>query len=268
MAACAAQLARQCAVMKPRFERDEPLAPLPHVTPGAQPKHPPRDAARAPLARITGVALVAVTGRSASIAQPLISAVGPDRDQWPTVQPCCSWLGLAPPTESSGGHLWRARTLHVVRRVTPALRQAAPSVARSASACGAYCRARRARLGPQPATGATAPQIARRGSHRLNSRQPFNAESAVTEELKRRKRDLPHRRRRAHPLGYTLTPVAYPCPRRRFLRRPWFGAVGPGDSVSRCERCLPCGLLYRLGRLIASDQCREDPGQIAHASRK
>jgi transposase len=208
IAACDAQIERQFAVMKPRFESDEPLGPLPCVKPGSKSKNQPRYDARAYLARITGVDLVAVTGISASIAQTIISEVGTDMDKFPTVKHFCSWLGLAPHNDISGGHVLRSRTLKVVSRVTQAFRQAAQSVARSASAFGAYFRAMRARLGPQQATVATAHKIARVVYHLLTYHEPFTDESAATYERKRRERDLQHLRRRAHKLGYTLTPVA------------------------------------------------------------
>jgi transposase len=92
-AACDAQIERQFAVMKPRVESSEPLGPLPRVKPGSKSKNQPRDDARAHLARITGVDLVAVTGISASIAQTIISEVGTDMHQFPTVKHFCSWLG-------------------------------------------------------------------------------------------------------------------------------------------------------------------------------
>ena len=188
--------------MEPRFENDEPLGPLPRVTPGSKSKNQPRDEARAPLARLTGVALAAVTGISASLAQTILSEVGPDRPQCPTAKPCCAWLGLAPHNDTSGGRMLRSRTLQVVGRATQAVRQAAQSVARSASAFGAHFRAMRARLGPQQATVATAQKIARVVDHPLKCRQPFTDESAVTYERKRRERELQQLRRRAHTLGY------------------------------------------------------------------
>jgi transposase len=208
LAACDAQIERQFAVMKPRFEHDEPLGPLPRVKLGSKSKNQPRDDARAHLARLTGVDLVAVTGISASIAQTLLSEIGTDMHQFPTVKHFCSWLGLAPHNDISGGRVLRSRTLKVVSRATQAFRQAAQSVARSASAFGAYFRAMRARLGPQQATVATAHKIARVVYHLLKYRQPFTDESAVTYERKRRERELQHLSRRAHKLGYTLTPVA------------------------------------------------------------
>ena len=194
--------------MKPRVERDEPLGAVPRVRPGSKSKTPPRDAARAHLARLTGVELVAVTGLSASMAQTILSEVGTALRQCPTVKPFGSWLGLAPHHDRSGGRVVRARTLKVVSRATPAFRQAAQSVARSAAAFGASCRAMRARLGPQQATVATAQKLARVVSHRLKSRQPCNAASAATSERQRRARALQPLKRRAHQLGDIFTPVA------------------------------------------------------------
>jgi transposase len=208
MAACEAQIARQFAVMTPRFAHEEPLGPLPRVKPGSKSKHQPRYDARAHLARITGVDLVAVTGISASIAQTIIWEIGTDTHQCPTVKHFCSWLGLAPHNDISGGRVLRARTLTVVSRATQAFRQAAQSVARSGSSFGAYFRTMRARLGPPQAPVATAHQIARVVSHLLKYHQPFTEESAAEYMRKRRERARQHRSRRAQKLGYTLTPVA------------------------------------------------------------
>jgi transposase len=131
-----------------------------------------------------------------------MSEVGTDMRQVSTVKPFCSWLGLAPHHDISGGRLWRSRTLKVVRRATQAFRQAAPSVARSGSSFGAYFRRLRARLGPPQATVATAHTIARVVYHLLKYREPFTAESAAAYERKRRDRELTHLTRRAHKLGY------------------------------------------------------------------
>ncbi|HSX79068.1 MAG TPA: transposase [Candidatus Saccharimonadia bacterium] len=104
-AACDVQIARQCAAMKPRCTSDEPAMPLPRVKPGAQSKHQPSDNARTSLLRLTGVDLVAVTGLSASIAQTILAEVGTDRGKCPTVKHCCSWRGLAPHNDISGGRV-------------------------------------------------------------------------------------------------------------------------------------------------------------------
>ena len=70
----------------------------------------------------------------------------------------------------------------------------------------------RARLRPQQATGATAHQIDRVVSHRLQDREPFNTASAAGAERQRRARELNHLTRRVHTLGYTLIPEALSQP--------------------------------------------------------
>jgi len=96
----------------------------------------------------------------------------------------------------------------VVNRATLAFRQAAKSVARSHSAVGASCRSRRARLGPEQATVATAHKIARVVYHLRKHRAAFPGKSAMEYERERRERELKHLSRRAKKLGYTLTPAA------------------------------------------------------------
>jgi transposase len=125
----------------------------------------------------------------------------------PPVKHCCAWLGVAPPNAISGGRVWRARPLNVVSRATQACRHAAHSVARSGASCGASFRVLQARLGPPHATVALAHQIARVVSHRLKYREPFTTESAAEDERTRCDRELKHLTRRAHTLGYALTPV-------------------------------------------------------------
>jgi hypothetical protein len=147
-----------------------------------------------------------VTGISASIAQTILSEVGTDMSRFSTVKYFCSWLGLAPHHDISGGWVLRSRTLKVVNRATQAFRQAAQSVAQSHSAFGAYFRLMRARLGPEQATVATAHKIARVVSHLLKHREAFHGKSAMAYEWERRERELKHLNRRAKTLGYTLLP--------------------------------------------------------------
>jgi transposase len=154
------------------------------------------------------VELVAVTGSSAAIAQTLRAEVGTDRSRFPTGTHCCSWLGLAPHHDLSGGRVWRSRPLQGVHRAPPAGRQAAPSVARAPSACGASVRSMRGRLGPEQAPVATARKIARVVDHLLPHREAFQGKSAMEYERERREREVKHRSRRAKQLGYTLSPAA------------------------------------------------------------
>jgi len=111
--------------------------------------------------RVIGVDLVAVMGLSAITLQTIISEIGTDMERFPTVKHFCSWLGLAPHNDISGGKVLRSRTMKVHSRANQAFRQAAHSVTRSHSSIGAYYRAMRARLGRKQAIVATAHKIAR-----------------------------------------------------------------------------------------------------------
>ncbi len=86
-------------------------------------------------------------------------------------------------------------------------------MARSDSAFGAYYRAMRARLGPHQAMVATAHKLARVVYHLLTHREEFQAASATEYEDKRRERELKQVTRRAHKLGYVLTPIPVTQPR-------------------------------------------------------
>jgi hypothetical protein len=165
IAVCDTQIVQELAAMESRGTPDAPLPDLRPVKDGAKTKHAPPPAPRAHYARLLGVDLVAVMGLSASSVQTIITAIGTDMERFPTVKPFCSWLGLAPRNDSAGGKVLRSRTRNVTNRATPAFRQAAPSVSGSDSAVGAYYRTMRARKGPQQATVATAPTIARIVSH-------------------------------------------------------------------------------------------------------
>ena len=92
-------------------------------------------------------------------------------------------------------------------RANQAFRQAAQSVAQSASSFGAYYRAMRARLGPKQAIVATAHKIARTVYQLLKTGEPYQEQSAAEYDHKRRERECKHLERRAQKLGYTLTAI-------------------------------------------------------------
>jgi hypothetical protein len=56
------------------------------------------------------VALVAVHGRSDSLAQTLLAEIGTEMHQWPDDKHGCAWLGLAPTNDLSGGKVLKSRT--------------------------------------------------------------------------------------------------------------------------------------------------------------
>jgi transposase len=204
---CDQEMERQYQAMESRGEPNAPLPDLPRAKPGSKSKNEPNFNVRAQMARIIGVDLVAVMGLSASSVQTIISEIGTDMSRFLTVKHFCSWLGLAPRNDISGGKVLRSRTMKVRSRANQAFRDAAASVGRSATAVGAYYRAMRARLGPQQAIVATAHKIARVVYHLLKTGEPYEEASAEGYEQKRQERELKQLRRRAQQLGYTLAPV-------------------------------------------------------------
>jgi len=206
--ACDAQIERLYAAIKPRWDAPDDLPDLPPAKNGSKSKNKPPDSTRQHLFRITGVDLVSVDGISASLAQTIISEVGTDMSCFSTVKHFCSWLGLAPRNDISGGKIIRSRTLHTKSRAKQAFLQAAASVTRSDSAFGAFYRRKKAQLGPMQALVATAHKIARTVYFMLKNKTPYHDIGAQGYEQQRRERELRALRRKAAKLGFELNPKA------------------------------------------------------------
>lgn len=204
LAECDAELDRQFAAVKPRWESPAELPALPKAKAGSRSKNGPTYNARSELFRITGVDLVAIKGISASLAQTIITEVGTDMSRFPTEKHFCSWLGLSPHHEISGGKILRNRTLPTDNRAGQAFRQAAACVMRSDSVFGAFYRRKKTQLGPMQALVATAHKIARAVYHLLKYKTPYQDSGAEAYEQKYQERELAHLRKKAAKLGYTL----------------------------------------------------------------
>ena len=150
-------------------------------------------------------------GISASLAQTILSETGTDVTQWPTEKHYCSWLGLAPHNDISGGKVLRSRTLKTDNRAGQAFRQAAASVTRSQCAFGAYYRRKKAQLGPMAALVATAHKIARTVYHMFKHRVQYQDMGADAYEQKQAERELAYLKKKAAKLGFTLVQHA-PAP--------------------------------------------------------
>jgi transposase len=205
--ACDAEIERQYAAIRPRFDPDDPDQPLgPDTKRNTHSKNGPGFDARRPLFQLTGVDLTAVDGLDEAAAQVLVSEIGTDMSKWRTEKHFCSWLGLAPHNDITGGRVVRSRTLKVKNRAAQVLRMAAQSAGRGKSAIGAYYRHLRARLGPEQAITATAHKLARIVYHMLKQRQPYHILSAADYDAQQRDRELKALQRRAAKLGLILTP--------------------------------------------------------------
>jgi len=202
--ACDSEIERLYTAIKPRWDTPDDLPNLPSAKPGSKTKNKPPASTRQHLYRIVGVDLVAVHGISASLAQTILSEIGTDMSAFPTVKQFCSWLGLAPRNDISGGKVLRSRTLKTKNRAKQAFLQAAAAVTRADCAFGAFYRRKKAQLGPMQALVATAHRIARTVYFMLKNRTPYHDIGAQGYETQRRERELHRLKRRAAKLGFKL----------------------------------------------------------------
>ncbi len=209
--ACDAVLEGQYAAIHPIWDEDDPPPPLgPDRKANSHSKNAPRFDVRQKLYDVLGVDLTDVDGLEDSTAQVLLSEIGSDMSQWPTEKHFCSWLGLAPHNDITGGKVIRSRTLKVRNRAAQALRLAAQAVGRSDCALGAYYRRLRARIGHRQAVTATAHKIARIVYHMLKHRQPYHDLGREVYEQRQRERELKALQRKAAKLGLSLVPLPTP----------------------------------------------------------
>jgi transposase len=199
IAACDVQIER-CLKQFPQHASPTPLPPQ-----RAQRRpHSPGFDARKHLHALTGVDLTAIDGIDANTALKVISETGTDMSLWPTVKHFCSWLCLCPGSKKSGGKVISSRSRSGGNRAAAALRMAAQSLERSASANGAFFRRMKARLGAPAAVTATAHRLARIFYAMLRNGQAYVDIGQEAYEEQFRKRMLRHLQRQARKLGLAL----------------------------------------------------------------
>lgn len=179
-----------------------PLPPKPRVR-GRKP-HDPKFDVRTALRLCCGADLAAIEGIDEIHALALVSEPGSDFTEWPTVKRFCSWLGLCPNFEKTGGKVQPGRTRKGKGRAAHALRLAAWPLMRSRSALGAYLRRQRSRLGAPKAITATAHKLARivYGLMRYGTAYVKETEEAYAEQVRERlEKSLV---RRAKELGFEV----------------------------------------------------------------
>lgn len=203
---CDQELERKFSALKPIH--DDALPPLDTTDKrNTHSKNAPAYDGRRLLYQLLGIDLVAVHGLNEATAQIIISEIGTDMSRWSDEKHFCSWLGLAPHNDISGGKVLRSRTLKTHNRAGQAFRLAAQAVSRTETAYGAFFRRMRAMHGPKKAIVATAHKIARAVYHMLSDHKPFDVMSADTYLKRDRERDIARLQKKATKLGYTLAPV-------------------------------------------------------------
>jgi transposase len=203
---CDAEIEQHFTNLKPIADDLPPLPPSTKTN--TRNKNAPDYDTRSLLYQLTGVDLMAIPGLNTSTVQTLISEIGPNVDAFPTVKHFCSWAGLAPHNDISGGKRLRSRTLKTNNLVGQAFRIAAQSVARSPHcALGAFYRRMKIRLGAKQAIVATAHKIARTFYYLLKHRVPFHDLGGEEYERLAQERERKRLQKRAAKLGFALVPA-------------------------------------------------------------
>lgn len=205
--ACDAEIERQYAEIRPQ-EEEPPLPPLSKPS-QTHSKNAPKNAesVRRHLYRIAGVDLLEIPGVSASVGQTLLAEVGSDLHQFKDAKHFCSWLGLSPHNQITGGKVIASHRLKNRNRAGQALIHAAASNIRAHTQFGAFYRRLKGRIGESQALIATAHKIARVVYVMLKEKQPYQGLSEREYEEKFRQRELQSLQRRAARLGLSLVPT-------------------------------------------------------------
>lgn len=177
---------------------------------GTPAKNSVRFDARASLFEASGVDLTRIPGIDTSTALKVISEIGVDLARFPTVKHFTSWLGLCPGTKISGGKVLSSATKPCANRAAQALRMAAQALRKSQTALGAHHRRLCSRMDKPKAITASAHKLARLVYFMLTKGQAFVEAGQDEYEERYRQRVVQNLTRRAHQLGFQLTPQETP----------------------------------------------------------
>lgn len=206
--ACDEEIERLYALTRPDWETGE-LEPLTRRKKNSHSKNLPQhpEEIRKHLKRISGVDLSAVDGFGVSLAQTVIMEVGTDMTKFPDEKHFCSWLGLAPKHEISGGKVLKNKTLKTRNRAGQAFRMAAQSVKKAECVFGVFYRRLRARLGPAQATVATAHAIARVVYRMLKYQVEYEPLNVNEYQRQYEAQQIKYLKKRAAKFGLQLVPT-------------------------------------------------------------
>jgi transposase len=162
--------------------------------------------ARTSLFEASGVDLTRIPGIDTSTALKVISEIGVDLARFPSVKHFTSWLGLCPGTKITGGKVLSSATKPCANRAAQALRMAAQALRKSQTPLGAHHRRLCSRMDKPKAITASAHKLARLVYFMLTKGQAFVEAGQDEYEERYRQRVVQNLTRRAHQLGFQLTP--------------------------------------------------------------
>jgi len=206
--ACNAEIEKHYALTRPNWEQGE-LAAWKAKKNNSHSKNAPQnqEEIRKHLKRISGVDISVVYGFGVSLAQTVIMEVGTDMRAFRDDKHFCSWLGLAPKHDITGGKVLSNRTIKTKNRAGQAFRMAAQSVKQADNPFGMLYRRLRTRLGPSQATVATAHAIARVVYKMLKNKVEFDPLSVNEYQAKYEEQQIKYMKKRAARFGYQLIPT-------------------------------------------------------------
>jgi hypothetical protein len=206
--ACDLEIERLYGLTRPDWDGGEVL-PLTKRKKNSHSKNMPHHAeeVRKHLKRISGVDLSLVDGFGVSLAQTVIMEVGTDMSKFPDEKHFCSWLGLAPKHEISGGKVLKNNTLKTKNRAGQAFRLAANSVKQAECVFGVFYRRLRARLGPAQATVATAHALARVVYRMLKYKVEYEPLNVNEYQRQYEAQQIRYLKKKAAKFGFQLLPT-------------------------------------------------------------
>jgi transposase len=207
---CDKEIEKLVAAFDPRVDPDE--RPMPEDRKQKQRKRKKKSGGldfdlRAEAYKLFGVDLTQIPGLMTLVFM-LFSELGRDMSRWPTAAHFVSWLGLCPDNDISGGKvLWRGAR-RTKNRAGTLFRLAAHSLHRDQTPMGDYLRRMKAKLGPAPATTATAHKIAVIFYTMVSKQVEFDASLWAKRDDKREQRLEARLQKQAAQRGYKLVPLA------------------------------------------------------------
>jgi len=206
--ACDEEIEQMYGMTRPTWMVEE-VKPLGRRKRNSHSKNAPHHAEeiRQHLKRISGVDLSVEDGFGVSLAQTVIMEVGTDMSKFPDEKHFCSWLGLAPKHEISGGKMLKNKTLKTKNRAGQAFRMAAQSVKQAECVFGVLYRRLRARLGPAQATVATAHAIARVVYRMLKYKVDYEPLNVNEYQKRYEEQQIKYMKKKAAKFGLQLVPA-------------------------------------------------------------
>lgn len=190
------------------FDKKNHRSSLPKKSTKHRPKNQPRFDARALLYEMAGVDLTAIDGLEVSSILTILSETGTDMSAWPSEGQFASWLALAPNKWITGGKpiAKKPPVIHP-NRAAQAFRLGAQTLERARCALGAFFRRIQSLHGRAVAIKATAHKLATIFYSMLKTRTPYRDPGVDYYEERYRERLFNSLQKKAHLLGFQLTPV-------------------------------------------------------------